>query len=101
VLKGARISHFGLGISIECKVRNLSEDGACVIVASLVGVPETFDLVFRDGIVRHCKFEWRTAEKIGVSFARSFQADGSRGVEALRRTGQLIDRALPPQSGNR
>ena len=74
MLKGARISQFGLGTSTECRVLNLSESGACVVVASLVGVPETFDLVFRDGTVRHCLFEWRTAEKIGVSFARSVPA---------------------------
>ena len=74
MLKGARISHFGVGISTECRVLNLSESGACLVVISSVGVPETFDLVFRDGTVRHCRFEWRTAEKIGVSFARSAHA---------------------------
>jgi len=68
VLKGARISHCGPGTSTECRVRDLSEAGACLVVANSVGVPETFDLVFGDGRVRHCRFEWRTAEKIGVSF---------------------------------
>jgi hypothetical protein len=68
VLKGARILHGGLGSSTECRVRDVSESGVCLVVASSVGIPETFDLVFGDGEVRHCRYEWRTAEKIGVSF---------------------------------
>ena len=68
VLKGAKISFRGFGTSTECRVRDLSESGACLVVASPVGIPETFELVFSDGGVKHCRVEWRTAEKIGVSF---------------------------------
>ena len=68
VLLGARISYRGLGTSTECRVRDLSDTGACLVVASPVGIPDTFDLVFADGTVKPCKIEWRKAEKIGVSF---------------------------------
>ena len=40
-----------------------------MLVASPVGIPDTFDLVFSDGRVKSCKLEWRKANKIGVSFA--------------------------------
>ena len=39
-----------------------------MLVASPVGIPDTFDLVFADGRVKRCKIEWRKADKIGVSF---------------------------------
>ena len=68
VLLGARISYRGLGTSTECRVRDLSDIGACLVVASPVGIPDTFDLVFADGAVKSCIVEWRKAEKIGVSF---------------------------------
>ena len=67
VLLGARIS-YRRRTSTECKVRDLSDTGACLLVASPVGIPDTFDLVFADGRVKSCKLEWRKADKIGVSF---------------------------------
>jgi len=71
VLLGARISFRGLGTSTECRVRDLSDTGACLVIASPVGIPNIFDLVLADGAVRRCKVEWRKAEKIGVSFLLS------------------------------
>ena len=68
VLLGARITYRGR-TSTECTVRDLSETGACLLVASPIGIPDTFDLVFVDGTVKSCKREWRKANKIGVSFA--------------------------------
>jgi hypothetical protein len=49
-------------------VRDLSETGACLLVASPIGIPDTFELVFTDGAVKACKVEWRKADRIGVSF---------------------------------
>ena len=68
VLKGAKISFRGLGTSTECRVRDLSDIGACLVVASPIGIPDTFDLVFADGVMKSCKVEWRKADRIGVSF---------------------------------
>jgi hypothetical protein len=69
VLKGATISVRGLGTSTDCRVRDLSESGACLVITSSVGIPDAFDLVFSDGGVKRCQVEWRLAGKIGVSFA--------------------------------
>jgi len=68
VLLGARISHRGLGMNTECRVRDLSDIGACLVIASPAGVPDTFDMMFADGVARPCKVQWRKADKIGVSF---------------------------------
>jgi PilZ domain-containing protein len=69
VLLGAKITYRGLATSIDCRVRDLSETGACLLVASPLGIPETFDLFVSDGSVKHCEVQWRKADKIGVSFA--------------------------------
>jgi hypothetical protein len=69
VLKGGKISFHQLGTSTDCTVRNLSDAGACLIVASPVGIPNEFDLVTEsDHAVRPCRVEWRSGNKIGVSF---------------------------------
>ncbi len=68
VLLGARISYRALGTSTECRVRDLSDTGACLVISSPVGIPNRFDLVFANGAVKPCKFEWRKAQQIGVSF---------------------------------
>ena len=68
VILGAQISSRGLATSIDCRVRDLSEVGACLLVASPLGIPDTFDLAFNDGSIKPCKVEWRKADRIGVSF---------------------------------
>jgi hypothetical protein len=69
VLKGGKISFHQLGTSTDCRVRNLSEFGACLVVTSPVGVPNEFELILnRDKTPRRCRVEWRSANQIGVSF---------------------------------
>jgi len=68
VLKGAHISFNGLGASIDCAVRNLSDQGACLKVESPIGIPDTFDLVVDNTAVYHCRVTWRKATQIGVRF---------------------------------
>ena len=68
VLKGAKIT-FDQGAAIDCVVRNLSRAGACLEVASPIGIPQTFALVLAsDHLRRPCRIAWRTGHRIGVSF---------------------------------
>lgn len=68
-LKGARIV-FNNGFStIECTVRNMSETGALLKVSSVVGVPDTFELVMGDGQKFACVVARRTATELGVSLS--------------------------------
>lgn len=67
-LKGGTIS-FNRAGGIDCRVRNLSAKGACLEVASQVGIPASFDLIIEhDNLRQHCEVVWRTATRLGVEF---------------------------------
>jgi PilZ domain len=68
VLKGAKIA-FGRASIIDVTMRNISDRGACLRVASPVGIPDTFNLVMVDGQKRPCRLVWRKEKEIGVEFA--------------------------------
>ncbi len=54
---------------IDCVVRNLSENGACIRVASLAGIPPAFELQIGDESVTHkCVAIWHSENRIGVEF---------------------------------
>jgi hypothetical protein len=55
--------------TIDCRVRNVSDTGACLEIESPVGIPNDFTLVMiTDNVQRHCHVEWRSARRIGVRF---------------------------------
>jgi hypothetical protein len=59
---------FGGG-AIDCTIRNLSNTGAALDVASQVGIPEKFTLVLPgDGLHFPCRIVWRRERRIGVAF---------------------------------
>jgi hypothetical protein len=68
-LKAARILLNGHHSVIDCTVRNLSPEGARLDVASTLGIPERFDLMFdADHTVRPCRMIWHREKQIGVEF---------------------------------
>jgi hypothetical protein len=67
ILKGGSII-FGASV-VDCVVRNLSETGACLEVASPVGIPADFTLQIKPEPTKHnCHVVWRSASRIGVYF---------------------------------
>ncbi len=67
-LKRGSIS-FNRDGGIDCRVRNLSPGGACLEVASQVGIPDDFVLVVEiDHLQQACHVIWRTATRLGVEF---------------------------------
>jgi len=67
VLKAGSIEFAG-GV-IDCTVRNLSESGAALEVASPLGIPETFNLlVSGEPSPRRCRVAWRKNKRIGIAF---------------------------------
>lgn len=57
------------GGAINCIVRNLSISGAALDLASPVGIPEHFTLVFpTDGLRTPCHVAWRKEKRIGIEF---------------------------------
>jgi len=68
VFKSATIE-FNRAGGISCIVRNISDGGACLEVASPFGIPPDFDLHIagnREG--QRCHAIWRTEKRIGVAF---------------------------------
>jgi hypothetical protein len=53
---------------IACVVVNVSDTGACLRVASTVGIPEEFHLTVDDGRMQLCRVAWRTTHRLGVSY---------------------------------
>jgi len=69
-LKSARILFNEHRSAIDCTVRNLSPRGACLNVASAIGIPERFDVLFdADQSIRSCRMVWHREKQIGVEFS--------------------------------
>ena len=67
VLKAGTIE-FG-GSAITCRVRNMSDSGAMLDVATPVGIPDHFTLVLRaNGHRIPCHVVWWKEKRIGVAF---------------------------------
>jgi len=55
--------------TIDCRVRNLSAIGACLEVASQIGIPDHFILLVEsEELKQHCHVVWRTETRLGVAF---------------------------------
>ena len=68
VLKAGSIG-FNRAARIDCRIRNLSPAGACLDVASQVGIPDDFVLVIESDHMRQpCRVIWRSGNRIGVAF---------------------------------
>lgn len=67
-LKGAKIVFNAGRSTIDCTVRNLSATGAKLMVNSVVGIPDTFDLMLDGHSKQPCRVKWRRLKEIGVEF---------------------------------
>ena len=67
-LKGGRIVFNAGRSTIDCTVRNLSSAGAKLQVTSVVGIPDTFDLLLEGSARQPCRVAWRTLKELGVQF---------------------------------
>jgi hypothetical protein len=57
------------GSAIDCTIRNISNNGAALDVASPVGIPEKFTLVLpSDSLHFPCRVVWCKKRRIGVVF---------------------------------
>ena len=53
---------------LDCVIRNLSDGGAKLEVATVKGVPQSFDLMAPGHRAQHCKVAWRSLKELGVQF---------------------------------
>lgn len=57
------------GVTIDCTVRNISDLGAGLDVASPCGIPHEVTLSIQTRQMRqHCYVVWRNQKRIGVAF---------------------------------
>ena len=68
MLKGGSIAFNGAA-GFDCRVRNMSTAGACLEVASPIGIPNDFFLVMgHEHIKQPCHVIWRSDRRLGVEF---------------------------------
>lgn len=60
---------FGGGrASRPCIIRNVSDTGARVEVDSVIGIPDTFDLLTPGHVPQSCRVVWRTLRELGLHY---------------------------------
>lgn len=70
ILKSAQV-RLEQGKVVDCFIRNISIEAACLEFNGPVGVPKTFELVLdSEGSVRHCRVAWQTRRHVGVAFVQ-------------------------------
>lgn len=80
-LLGAQIVFNNQNSTLDCQVRNISSDGAKLILSSTVALPEEFHLnIPQKGRTFRARLRWRIDETAGVEFLGTEQAD--RAIEA-------------------
>jgi PilZ domain len=68
-LKKGRIVFNNRRSVIDCTVRNLSDGGALLLVNSLIGIPDSFDLTIdSDSTTFAAKLMWKRENQLGVKF---------------------------------
>jgi uncharacterized protein YceH (UPF0502 family) len=88
---GAKIIFNQRQSTLDCMVRNQSDDGALLVFPGSIALPELFELYFplkRES--RMARSRWRDGERIGVSFAaETKQDDAPIQLDLVRRLRQL------------
>jgi hypothetical protein len=75
--------------TLDCLVRNLSQDGARLVFSDAVAVPAEFDIMIRrKGESRRARFAWRTETQAGILFLRSLTRNVAP-IESARRITHL------------
>src|SRR5947208_3051276 len=68
-LFGAKIVFNSNSSVIDCVLRDLSPQGARLLVPSTNGIPDQFDLqINRNGVCHPSKVAWRVSDQLGVTF---------------------------------
>lgn len=69
VFRSAKIVFHDQASLIDCIVRNLTNNGACLHFEAAIHAPERFDLSFDNfRSVRICHVLWRQVDRLGVKF---------------------------------
>ncbi|MCW5718518.1 MAG: PilZ domain-containing protein [Bauldia sp.] len=80
VLKGALVVFGNHGSTIDCTIRNLSDEGAKLLLGSTIGVPDTFELMIpAEHRIAPARVVWRTECELGIALTAPFHPTARRG----------------------
>ncbi|MEZ5831758.1 MAG: hypothetical protein R3D05_11305 [Dongiaceae bacterium] len=74
VIKGARIVFNDRKSTLDCRVRDLTEDGARLDFSTQQLLPHEFELHLAGSPVRRCGLRWARGTFVGVCFLREAEA---------------------------
>ena len=81
--RAGTIAWLGHASPLHCVVRNLSSDGALLLVDEPARAPCDFDVtVFPEGGIRHARVVWRGETGVGVAFGPA-PAEARRGADVV------------------
>ena len=70
VLKKGLIVLANNSSTVDCTIRNMSDEGAQILCGDQFAVPNEFRFVtLSDNLVREAKVIWRRGDQIGISFS--------------------------------
>ena len=61
----------GLGPSLECELRDISQTGARLVFNDPNCAPQEFLIRLNDGVLRWCQVMWRSKTEIGIRFIKT------------------------------
>lgn len=54
--------------TLDCIIKNISEDGAKLVLTIPENLPSEFSVRFNDGAEKNCNVRWRVMNEIGVQY---------------------------------
>ena len=86
---GGQIVFYRRRCTIDCVVRNMSQNGAKIVFSSTAGVPGEFDVAIRHkGESRRARIVWRNETEAGIEFA-GLESNAVVSIESARRIRKL------------
>jgi PilZ domain len=75
---------------MACMVRDLSEDGARIVISQAIAIPDVIELQIpqREEMVS-ARVQWRRADEIGLAFCKGDTAASPRENQLLNRIAEL------------
>jgi hypothetical protein len=73
----------GLGPPLECRMKDVSEYGACIKVSDPQSSPQKFLVMLEKDLMRWCEVMWRSEDEIGIKFVptpQSLKANQTKSV---------------------
>jgi hypothetical protein len=80
---GTQIAFNRRSSTLDCLMRDRSEDGGRIVFSGPTPIPHEFDLTIqRDGLSRRARVVWRLEREAGVAFIPAGDADARTGQGA-------------------